>query len=476
MNVRITCFTAVLLVACASGPAPGTDREIRSRSARDSGADTIDAAVDAFVTHQMRAMKIPGLALVVMRNARVVKQGAYGVANIETGTTLNTGTAFRIASLSKEFIATAVLLLVQERKLDLDDKVGRFLSNVPTSWSSITIRQLLTHTSGIVRDPVDYHPYAVQPITAVIESAYALQLNASPGARFLYSNIGYYVLSEVITKASGESWDRFIAARLFVPAGMASTRLASVTEIIPSRASGYQMDNGILVNAENWIAIRPSSAFISTAADLARWEAFTVTRNPLTAANRTLMRTRARLNDGTETDYGFGLYVESFLGRSRVHHDGQYPGFRAEYERFVDDSVSVIVLANADMSGLQAMSIKIAGYYAANLSTPPFTLSATAPSESAAASTIVPISITATNRGQAAPNSVLELEIWDESGRSVYKTHRSNEDFSAGETRTFSFSWTPARSGKYSINVGMYGPKWCVSYAWKESAGSVTVK
>jgi hypothetical protein len=230
------------------------------------------------------------------------------------------------------------------------------------------------------------------------------------------------------------------------------------------------------VNAENWIAVRPSSAFISSVLDLAQWDAFMDSHDPLSPANRGLMRTRALLNDKTSVDYGFGWYVDSFLGRARIHHDGQYPGFRADYERFEDDSLTVIVLANSDVSDLQSLAMKVAGFYASTLTMPPFTLSAEVARQAVANSRPVAIRIIAKDDGNAAPNGVVEIEIRDASGNTIYKEHKADESFDAGQTRVLTFSWTPTKVGAYSVNVGAYGPKWTPSYAWKENAAAITVR
>jgi hypothetical protein len=236
------------------------------------------------------------------------------------------------------------------------------------------------------------------------------------------------------------------------------------------------MTNDAMVNAESWISVRPSSAFISTVLDLAAWDAFLDTSDPLTIANRRLMRTPARLNDGTPVDYGFGWAVDSLNGRVRIHHDGQYPGFRADYERFEDDRLTVIVLANNDRAGLQSLAIKIAGFYRSALATPPFTLSAEAPAQPVADGRAIPIRIVARNGGNAAARAVLELEIWDANDRAVHKQNKQDENFAAGEARSFTFSWTPAKPGTYTVNLGAYAPKWAVSYGWNEHATTITVK
>jgi len=432
-------------------------------------------AVDEYVKAQMQSLHIPGLSIAVVEKGRVIKAAGYGLANVETDTPATPETVYKIASLSKQFLATAVMLLVEEGKIGLDDKAEKYLNGAPESWKNITVRHLLTHTSGIVRDPSDYHPYKEQAPAEVIESVYPVPLLFQPGEKWLYSNIGYYVLSEIIGKASGKAWSDFISERVFAPAGMTSTRTITVTAIVPHRASGYEQTERGMVNAENWIAMRPSGAFLSTVLDLAKWDAFMDSRGPITTASRKRMRTPVSLNNGASADYGFGWYVDSFLGRARVHHDGQYPGFRSDYERFEEDQLSVIVLANSGSSRVDSLAVKIAGFFAPALATPPFTVTASTPVQLVPTGKPVTIHIAAKDDGKAAPDSVLEMEIWSESHKPVHKRNKSNEHFAPGEAKTYEFSWTPTKAGKYTISVGVYGPKFTPSYSWNQELIAITV-
>jgi CubicO group peptidase (beta-lactamase class C family) len=360
-------FTAVILFAFSAAV-------LRSQQAEPD-------QVDDYVKQRMHELHIPGLSMAVVKEGRVVKASGYGMANVETNSLATPETVYKAASLSKPFIAAAILLLMQEGQIGLDDKLSKYLEGSPETWKEITVRHLLTHTSGIVRDPTDYHPYSEQTITNVIRSVYPVPLSFPPGDKWLYSNVGYYALAEIITRVSGKPWDEFIAERLFAPAHMTSTRTTTVTDIVPCRANGYQQKESGMVNAENWIAVRPSGAFLSTVLDLAKWDALLDSAGPIKPSSRKLMWTPVTLNDNTSADYGFGWYVDSFLGRGRIHHDGQFPGFRSDYERFEDDKLTVIVLANSDNASLASIAIKIAGFYAPELTTPPFSLSADVPSD-----------------------------------------------------------------------------------------------
>ena len=447
-----------------------------SVSAQPASGNTVSDEVDDFVKERMQVLKIPGLALAVVKDGKVVKIGVYGAANLETGTPVKPESVFMIASLSKQFVAAAILLLQRDGKLALDDRVAKHLDGFPDSWKEITFRQLLTHTSGIVRDPADYHPYKQQPVTEVIEAMYSIPLHSKPGEKWLYSNAGYYILAEAITKLSGKPWDTFIAERMFIPAGMTATQPTSPSKIIPNRVSGYHQTPEGKINAENWIAVRPSSAFLSTIQDLAKWDAFLDQGDVLTETERRLMWTRGALTDNTPVNYGLGWFVDSYLGRTRINHEGQHPGFRADYERFPDDKLSVIVLANADNRGLERLAVKIAGFYKETLAAPPFSIVVKTSQNTFAAKSPVAIEIQARNDDKkAAPRTILEMEIWDEAGKSVYKQNKANVDYAPGETKTYNFSWTPEKAGKYTVNVGTYGPRWTPDYTWKENLAAIRV-
>lgn len=449
---------------------------VLSVSAQPQVKEVKSDVVDKFVAERMQDMKIPGLALAVLQDGKVVKMSVYGQSNVETGTPVKPESAFIIASLGKQFVATAILLLQKDGKLAFDDKVSKYLDGFPDSWKDITFRQLLNHTSGIVRDPADYRPYKQQPVTEVIEAMYAVPLNTKPGEKWLYSNVGYYILAEAITKISGKDWDKFIAERIFVPAGMTATRTTSAADIIPNRVSGYHQNPEGRINAENWIAVRPSGSFLSTIQDLAKWDAFLDKGNLLSEADRKLLWTRGTLNDNTPFNYGLGWYVDSYLGRTRINTDGQYPGFRADYERFPDDKLSVILLANLDNRGLERLAVKIAGFYKETLAAPSISISVKIAQNTFSAKNPIAVEIEARNDDKkAAPRTILEMEIWDEAGKPVYKQNKANVDYAAGETKTYNFSWTPEKAGKYTVNVGTFGPRWTPDYTWNMNLATIRV-
>jgi CubicO group peptidase (beta-lactamase class C family) len=317
--------------------------------------------VDDWVKSQMQARHIPAVSIVVIKNGVVLKTAAYGLADMEHNVPAKADTVFKIGSTSKQFIAAGVMLLVQDGKIAVDEKVRTYLKEVPATWQAITIRQLLTHTSGLAREAPGFDPYKIQPDIDVIKTAFPVPLNAKPGDAYDYSNLGYYVLAEVLHTVSGKPWPDFLKERIFGPLGMNATRPTSVFDVIPNRADGYVWTADRFSNAENWLALRPSGAFLSTAPDMAKWETALQTGRILTGETKKEMWTPVKLNNGQEYPYGFGWEVDHFpngIGPTDVpmiRHEGTIPGFRSAYWRLPNQNIAVIVLSNLDRAGLDNM-------------------------------------------------------------------------------------------------------------------------
>jgi D-alanyl-D-alanine carboxypeptidase len=320
-------------------------------------APQLPDAVDEIVRSGMAAEHIPGLSLTVLRGGEIVRQSNYGFANLEHDIPVTAQTAFNIGSASKQIIAAGVMLLVQDGKIDLEASVSRYISDVPDSWRPIKVRHLLTHTSGLVRDAPGFDPESDQPLMEVIRTAYPVPLLSPPGEKFEYCNTGYFLLAELITRVSGTPWQNFFEARFFRPLGMTGTRPTSRIDIIPLRASGYGWKDGRIENVTSFLALRPSGAFVSTAADMAKWEKSLVAGTFLTRRSRALMWTRARLNNGEEAPYGFGWRLEQVNGIREIGHAGSLPGFRAYYARYPDQDFTIIALANANNSSTEPTKI-----------------------------------------------------------------------------------------------------------------------
>jgi D-alanyl-D-alanine carboxypeptidase len=301
--------------------------------------------IDDLVRAEMARSNVPGVAVAVIREGRVVKLQGYGFADVERKIEVTPDTIFKIGSVSKPIIATGIMLLAQDGKLSVDDPVSKFLDGTPESWRAITIRHFLTHTSGVVREGPAFDPFKVQSDADVVRSAYPLPLRFPTGSKWEYCNVGYFSLAEMIHKVSGQPWSDFLATRLFTPLGMKTTFPTSTKH--PLRALGYAGKQHTDV-APDWPAIRPSGAFLSTVTDLVKFEAMLAGSQILTDASRRQMWTPGTLTDGSTHPYGFGFELGERGGRKYIGHGGSLPGFRSTYARFPDDRLTIIVLTNAE--------------------------------------------------------------------------------------------------------------------------------
>ena len=319
--------------------------------------------VDDYVKTQMERQHIPAISLVVIKDQKIIKSAGYGLANIELNVAATPETVYKIGSVSKQFIAAGILLLVQDGKISLDDNISKFLEGTPEAWKPITIRHLLTHTSGIVREAPGFDPLKIQNDADVIKTAYSLPLRFTPGEKYEYCNVGYFSLAEILSKVSGKPWGDFLHERVFAPLGMNSTRTTNMTELVPNRANGYIWRNDKLQNASIYFAVRPSGAFLSSVVDLAKWDAAIDAGTILKQPTLDQAWTPVKLNSGQSHPYGFGWELNPVAGHKLVNHGGSLPGFRAQLARFPDDKVTVIVLTNGDNANAAGIAIGVANFY-----------------------------------------------------------------------------------------------------------------
>jgi CubicO group peptidase (beta-lactamase class C family) len=299
---------------------------------------------DDFVQSQMKMFHLHGISVAVVKNGQIIKAQGYGVADDEGRTPAQTDTVYKIGSVSKQFIATGIMLLVRDGRVGLDDPIGKFIEGTPAAWTPITVRHLMTHTAGLLRESPGFDANKVISDADVLKAAYRAPLLFTPGQKYEYSNVGYYALAEIIRIASGRPWQEYIEEKVFQPAGL-SIVPTNTRNPIANKARGYDGRHNTNLAAD-WVALRPSGAFLSTVLDLAKWDAVLYTDRVLTDAERQQMYAPARLNDGTTAAYGFGWHVESRNGRRFVWHGGGMPGFSSQFVRYIDDGISVITLTN----------------------------------------------------------------------------------------------------------------------------------
>ena len=319
--------------------------------------------VNEYVKAEMTRQRIPGVSLAVVKNGKTVLAEGYGLANVELNVPAKADTVFKIGSVSKQFIATGIMLLVQQGKVALDDKVSKYLEGTPETWSAISVRHLLTHTSGLIREAPGFDPFKVQSDADVIKTAYSLPLRFQPGEKWEYCNVGYFMLAEIIRKTTGKSWEDFLKEQVFSPLAMDATRSTTIAEIVPNRANAYFIRNNKLQNSDSWPALRPSGAFLSTVLDLAKWEAALQTDKVLKKSDREQMWAPVTLNSGKKYPYGFGWDLDDLRGVSTINHGGTLTGFRAQFTRFPDQGLTVIVLTNLASANVDRIAAGVAGLF-----------------------------------------------------------------------------------------------------------------
>ena len=322
------------------------------------------AKVDAFVRGEMARQRVPGVAVAVVREGKVLLAKGYGLANVEQDVAVTTATIFQSGSVGKQFTAAAVMLLVEDGKIGLDDSIRKHLPDAPAAWAPITVRHLLTHTSGIpdyTAGTVDYRRDYTEDELATL--AYGLALEFPAGARWNYSNTGYVLLGLVIHKASGRFYGDLLRERVFEPAAMTTARVISEEDIVPHRAAGYRLDGDELKN-QDWVAPKlnttaDGSLYLSLA-DFIAWDQALRQRRLLSSGSWARIFEPVRLTSGNPYPYGFGWQVDTIAGQARHSHGGSWQGFKSYISRYLGDDVSVLVLANLAQADPQRLANGVA--------------------------------------------------------------------------------------------------------------------
>jgi D-alanyl-D-alanine carboxypeptidase len=311
--------------------------------------------IDEYINREMAARHVPGLAFAVMENARVIREGAYGLANVETGAHVGIDSVFELASVTKPITAVAVMILVEQKKLSLDDPVDKYLPQVPAAWHEITIRELLSHTSGLREYGLvkcDGSELLDISTRQQFEDLVKSPLLFAPGAGTQYSDSGYFILGMIIESASGQSYRDFLQQRIFGPLEMQHTSVLDQSAIIPNRVSPYTLRIGQLNNARRaWQHELPSWYGIwSTVDDMVRFDAALSSGALIKAETLAQMWIPATLKDGKSSSidqnlYGLGWFILSVTGHRIVGH----PGWTGTlYLKYPNDHISIILLTNLD--------------------------------------------------------------------------------------------------------------------------------
>jgi len=379
------CFAIAQLIVALSAAMGAKAWPRAGRQAMRPGPHdaVISGDVDAYIADEMREQRIPGLSLAVVLDGRLIKAQGYGYADLEFRVPVTPETIFQSGSIGKQFTATAVMMLVEEGKIGLEDSITKFFPHAPANWTSITIRDLLSHESGIKNytDGKEVNLRKDYTEDELVDVAESLPLDFPSGSDWSYSNTGYVVLGVLIHKVTGEFYGDFLHERIFAPLGM-KTRVISESDIIPNRARGYQLVNHQWKN-QDWVSptlnTTADGSLYFTTLDLAKWDAALYATKLLKQSSLDQMWTVQKLGGGlnrgqpNKGHYGFGWFINSMNGHRLIEHGGAWQGFTDSICRYVDDKLTVIVLTNldADHSNPDRIAHEVAGFYIGALKPPP---------------------------------------------------------------------------------------------------------
>lgn len=325
------------------------------KSGRDARAERVD---ELFA--QWSKPETPGCALAVLKDGQVIYQHGYGIANLDYGVPISSATVFNIASMSKQFTAMSVALLARQGKLSLDDDIRKYLPELPQYQNPITIRQLIYHTSGIREYTHLMQLAGVRFQDAPDEEVFKIiarqqELNFKPGEEYLYSNSGYFLLAQIVKRASGKSLREYADENIFKPLGMTATRFHDdSSEVIKNRATGYSSRQGggfaLEITRSDHVG---DGGLLTTIDDLLLWDR-NFSDNKLSGGGDLMRQFLARgaLNNGEAIDYAFGMDAETYQGLKLFGHGGAFNGFSSDMIRFPEQRFSVICLCN--LSGIEA--------------------------------------------------------------------------------------------------------------------------
>ena len=366
---RSFAAAALLIAALSLGSTPAQPQAQPAAKAELS----LEAKVDALFA-PWKSLDSPGAAVAVVKDGLVVYRKGFGSAQLEYGIPITPSTVFHVASVSKQFTAIAITMLEAEGKLSADDDIRKYLPETADFGAPVTIRHLLNHTGGL-RDQWELAIMSGKRMDDVLTQDFLLdrirrqrELNFAPGARFLYSNSGYTLLAEIVSRVSGRPFTDWTRDRIFAPLGMTSTRFhLDHTEIVRDRAYSYDGDRGEgFRNAPlNYANVGATSLF-TTVEDMANWIRNYEDKKVGGPAVWDKMLTRGKLSDGTEIDYARGIMHGIHRGLKTIGHSGGDAGFASHVVYFPGQRFGVAVFSNLASFDPGATALRIADIYLAS--------------------------------------------------------------------------------------------------------------
>jgi CubicO group peptidase (beta-lactamase class C family) len=342
-------------LAMLAGLSPATAQ--RSTIARDAFRQRADSLVYIYLAES----RAPSAAFAVIRGNDTLAYGAHGLADVEAWRAPTAATIYEIGSNTKQFTSAAIMRLVEQGKVKLDDDLSKYVPQFPLQGRKVSIHQLLNHTSGI-------HSYTSSPgwqktwsdvlsPDAIVKFVAADTFDFAPGTAYRYNNTGYVLLGMVIEKASGQKYANYLDAQFFKPLGLRSTSYCPSKTTNPAFALGYSKAPFGTKRAQFMDLSHPfaAGALCSTVGDFAKWQRALDAGKVVSPASYALMSTADTLNSGRKINYGFGLVPGEFNGHKTVSHTGGIPGFASAATYVPDDSLSIVVFTNFDAESPQGL-------------------------------------------------------------------------------------------------------------------------
>ncbi|QYO67625.1 serine hydrolase domain-containing protein [Leptolyngbya sp. 7M] len=322
------------------------------------GSSVYADEMDNVVRRLMKERNIPGAAVAVIKNGKPERVRTYGLASLEFQVPVTEQTVFEIGSVSKQITAGAIMLLVQDGKIQLDARISQYLPNTPPAWENVTVRHLLTHSSGI-RNYTGLTGFELSKrLTAeqFIKQLSEYPLEFIPGEKSSYSNSGFNLLAYIIEARSDKRYMDFLNERIFRPLGMERTGDRDPRHIIRGRATGYEwVNDGYIGRDGNLTDLIGAGSIVSTIRDLAKWEAALHNDQIFNEQSKATMWTPFTFNDGSRSLYGFGWRISELRGNKIIGHTGQTAGFGAALFRYPEKGVTVIALTNLGELGMGSL-------------------------------------------------------------------------------------------------------------------------
>jgi CubicO group peptidase (beta-lactamase class C family) len=309
----------------------------------------------------------PGAAVLIAKQGQIIYKKAFGSADLQLKVPLNADMVFNIASITKQFTAVAILQLAEQGKISLQDSLQKFVPDFPSKGHTITIENLLTHTSGI-KDymQIDYRtPFLERwdfTPTQLIDSFKNYALNFEPGTQFSYSNSGYYLLGYIIEKLSGKRYQNYIQDNLLQPLGLTHTYFDSAGIIIPNRVNGYRQEGSDFRNADYWSPTIEYAAggLISNVEDLFKWHAGLYSYQLLKKETLQKAFTAYQLKSGQPTTYGYGWFLKTANNIQTIEHQGGLAGFMSNEIYYPAEDIFIAILCNSGSAPIDDLSVNIA--------------------------------------------------------------------------------------------------------------------